>query len=278
MKYHRLSLHLITSSEKGYFNQHGAAFDSQFYSRFKYGCHASAAFYADELSRRVSGEYMKWKDDEVFITGSAYKVAPTASGAIADLLYLYLRPAFANIRTVKINRESIFPNDYGSLSFAERSKLMEQNRLWVDADLLRGKKLIVVDDLRVTGAHERKILELLDGVVAEILFVYVGQIIGGEHLPTAEAHINHAAIRSLQDLKQIVNRGRFHVNARICKYVLSYPHKDEVDEFLRSLPGDILESLYFCINGDGYNLMPEYEANFKLLNGLIEKEAAYKAA
>lgn len=273
MNCYRLPLYLITATETGYINQHGNTFDANFYSRFKYGSHSNAAGYARELSMKVFSQYHKWKDEEVFITGSAYKVAPTASGAIADIMFEYLRPHFLNLRQVKINRESLFPNDYGSLSLSERNELMEQNRLWVDAELLQGKKLIVVDDLRVTGAHEKKIMQLMGGIVEELLFVYVGQLVG-EYLPCTESRINHAAIQSVKDLRDIIDEGNFHINARICKYLLSYQDTAGLHSFLKGLSVDVLEGLHNCICGDGYDQMPEYSRNFGYLKELLEEKLA----
>lgn len=278
MKSSYLSLHLISSTAEGYFDQSGLPFDSRKYSMFKYGCHASAESYALRMAQMIRQEFSHWKSEEVMVTGSAFKVAPTASEAIANLVFKYLKPFFPFLQKIKIRRDSIFPNDYGSLSIDERESLMARNVLWVDEDTLRGKKLIVVDDLRVTGAHEKKIMQVIEKSAFEVLFCYVGRLVGS-YQPSCEAHINHSAVGSIMDLENIILRGHFHVNARVCKYILSYNNVAELTDFLSSVPEEVLSTLEWCIQGDGYHLMPEYSKNYEVLkNALAEHPAMYSYA
>jgi len=278
MKSFHLSLHLISATAEGYFDQNGLRFDSRRYSKFKYGCHSSAEIYALRMAHMIRQEFSHWTNEEVILTGSAFKVAPTASEAIANLVYAYLRPFFPFLQRIKIRRESIFPNDYGSLSVTERESLMARNVLWVDEDSLRGKKLIVVDDLRVTGAHEKKIVQLVEKSVVEVLFCYVGRFVGA-YQASCEADINHSAISSITDLEEIILRGHFHVNARVCKYILSYGNLSELIHFRSNIPEAVLSALDLCIRGDGYHLMPEYRENYEVLKGaLVEHSVMYSFA
>jgi len=278
MKSFHLSLHLISSTADGYYDQNGLPFDSLRYSMFKYGCHASAESYALRMAQMIRHEFPHWRSEEVMMAGSAFKVAPTASEAIANLVYVYLKPFFPLLQKIKIRRDSIFPNDYGSLSIAERESLMNRNILWIDEDSLRGKKLIVVDDLRVTGAHEKKITQLVEKSASEVLFCYVGRLVGS-YQPSCEAHINQSAVGSLADLKDIIRRGHFHVNARVCKYVLSYGDATELSHFLSNVPEQVLSTLDLCIQGDGYHLMTEYMRNYEILrSALVHHPAMYSYA
>lgn len=266
---HRLSSHVLCSTPEGYLDQNGCPFDLFSYSRFKYGSDADARLYAHAIAEQLSVEYRHWQHEEVIISASAYKVAPTAAEVIAQMTYDLLRPLFPLLRKVKVGRETVFPHDYGSLSAEERHRLMEKNIVVVDPELFRGKKLILVDDLRVTGAHEIKMVSALSGLVEEVVFAYVARL-SGSFAPFVEFNINNTAIQSIADIKGIVDAGVFHVNARICKYLLSYKHPDELLTFFCELPPDVLFMIDKCICGDGYNSMDDYRSNYQLLKKAME--------
>ncbi|WP_339815429.1 phosphoribosyltransferase family protein [uncultured Imperialibacter sp.] len=273
MTVNSFSLYQLSPTSLGYFDQDGCLFDACRYSQFKYGCHVSARIYADQIAERLLRDYGHWQNEQVIVCASAYKVAPTAAEAIAQLVYESLQGYFPLLQKAKVRRETVFANDYGSMPTADRFSLMDRNILTIDDRLFRHKKLILVDDLRVTGAHERKLTDTISGVVDEVVFAYVG-FLQGDFLPSVEFDINNTAITSVNDILRIIEKGLFHVNARVCKYVLSYQNLGELRSFLLNIPPAVLSRLDECICGDGYHVMPEYETNYLLLREVLEGKPA----
>lgn len=265
---HHFSPYQLCSTSAGYLDQNGYLFDLSSYSRFKYGSDSDARIYAHHIASQLRVKYYRWQNEEVIISASAFKVAPTAAEVIAQMTYELLRESFPLLRKVKISRETVFPNDYGSLSAEERHSLMDKNIVIVDRELFRNKKLILVDDLRVTGAHENKMIAVLSGLVDEVVFTYVARL-SGSFTPFVEFNINQTAVQSVANIKAIVDTGVFHVNARICKYLLSYRNTDELLSFFYEVPVEVLLRIEECVCGDGYHLMEEYWSNYSLLKEVL---------
>jgi uncharacterized membrane protein YkvA (DUF1232 family) len=56
------------------------------------------------------------------------------------------------------------PDDYGQFSVEQRRVLMQTNSLSVDRTLLQDSHLIIVDDLKVTGAHQDCLMDATNGL------------------------------------------------------------------------------------------------------------------
>lgn len=270
MVFSDLSLYQIRYSSKGCIDQHGDIFDAATYSRFKHGCSESTRHYAESLASAIAQNYPHWGSHDVVIAGSAYKVAPTASQAIAELVFEYLQPFFPSLTKVKIHRESVFPSDYGLLSLEERQHLMNCNQISVDVPAIQNKKLIVIDDLRVTGAHETRIRELISEIDGEAVFAYVARL-SGDFAPTLEAEVNYASITSVWDLLPIAKSHGFRPNVRVCKFLLSYKDSQEYRTFLSCVPAAVLSILHNFVCGDGYHAMIPYARNYQLLKAQLLK-------
>ncbi|MEQ8685906.1 MAG: phosphoribosyltransferase family protein [Imperialibacter sp.] len=273
MTVNSFSLYQLSYRSDTFYDQEGFLFDTRQYSLFKYGCHESAQAYASQIAAQLLLDYGHWQNEQVIVCASAYKVAPTAAEAIAQLVYEALQTYFPFLQKVKVGRETVFPNDYGSMSAADRFSLMDRNVLTIDDHLFRKKKLILVDDLRVTGAHERKMTDTIAGVVDEVVFAYVGSL-QGDFPASVEFDINNTSIASVNDILTIIGKDIFHINARVCKYVLSYQNLVELRTFLLEIPPAVLTRLDECICGDGYHVMPEYETNYLLLRDVLDRKPA----
>ncbi|SFC70072.1 PRTase ComF-like [Flexibacter flexilis DSM 6793] len=251
-------------------------FDSALYSRFKYGSGQAAAHYAAQMYEvlrdkltQVSGQWL--------ITASAYKYVPTASNAIADAIYALITnnlPAI-KIEKIKIRRQRLFASDYGNLDEEQRKNLMRQTDLQIDEEQVKGRNLIVVDDICVTGSHERRIAEMLGKTqVAQVYFLYVGQC-RPPVVPNVEHRLNHEWMKSVENLLYIIENEYFIINARVCKFLLSYPYLPDLQAFYAQLSLDWLLSFQANMCGDGYDQMPEYADNYQILSNVIQQKRCF---
>ena len=152
--------------------------------------------------------------------------------AADDLLSLRLRPdrgnharpqALAVLNTararhgispaplVQVDRIRPCAGDYGMLSAQDRDRHMAANSLSFRRfrpDQVRGAHLLVIDDVRVTGAHQRCMARASDALpLASRTFLYIAAFPSpqdGCFDPTREDALNHAAIKTLDDLAGLV--------------------------------------------------------------------------
>ncbi len=64
------------------------------------------------------------------------------------------------VQETKVHRTITYKEDYGELSAEERIRLIGNDSFHIDASFLRGKTLLFLDDIKITGSHERMILKM----------------------------------------------------------------------------------------------------------------------
>ena len=139
-----------------------------------------------------------------------------------------------------MDRVSTSAGDYGTLSAQARDLHMAANvlsfRRFRPAQV-RGAHLLVVDDVRVTGAHQRCLMRASEDLpLAARTFLYIAAFPGqlsGCFDPAQEDALNHTAVKTLDDLAEIVEAEDFAWNVRVCKFTLNPANHGELPRFLR---------------------------------------------
>ena len=130
------------------------------------------------------------------------------------------------------------------------------------ADQIRDAHLLVIDDVRVTGAHQRSLTRASDQLpLAARTFLYIASFwspAAGCFDPTQEDALNHAAVKTLDQLAGIVAADDFAWNVRVCKFVLSPAHRDRLAQFLGRMPHWFVRDLARNARRDGYAQMGPY--------------------
>lgn len=269
----RLFLYRLKKEGKDFIDIQGGQFNAELYSRFKYGSGHTARILGQMLADAVFPLFPQsfWRQKEQVISPSAYYSVPTAATILAEYfrqrlnlhLLSHCLPAST---TLKIHRQTLFAGDYAGLAPKEREQLIAQNRIQLPATLWKNKHLWVIDDIRVTGLHEGAIYtQLLQTELTSYCFLYIAELLEGKLQPQLEFELNHYAIPNLQALHQLTNLPPYHLNARVCKYILAYPDANDVLLFLANLSYPLLAQLYSACKADGYAEMPAYQANFQLI-------------
>jgi len=217
---------------------------------------------------------------------------PTAATAVARGLRAALnaerataRAGLAAVPLVRIAREVTTSGDYGTLQAADREQVMVGNVLSFaslgdyDPD---GTHLIVVDDVKVTGAHQRAIEQASRELpLGSRTFLHIAAIDAGpaEDLdPSVEDRLNHAQIRTLDDLAALLGDGGggssgadgsgnqgFTWNIRVCKFLLGAHSREALPRFLARMPDRFISDLYRHSLSDGYAAMDAYRDSFLLV-------------
>jgi hypothetical protein len=263
---------LIPTRELSLYSQY--SLDGLDYSRYKYGSLTATDAFARALGAALGERHPEVaRGPRLLMTSSPYAYVPTAATTLARRLRPLLNAARAGhglspAPLVQVDRIATSAGDYGTLSAQARDRHMAANALSFRRfrpEQVRGAHLLVVDDVRVTGAHQRCLMRASEELpLAARTFLYIASFHGPAGVgfdPTQEDALNHAAVRTLADLAAIVAAGDFAWNVRACKFMLNPANHGDLPGFLRRMPGWFVRDLYRNSRGDGYWRMPSYAAS-----------------
>ena len=242
-------------------------FDYYNYGAFKYGSYKATCLAAEKMDQLLAVHFPNIEPENWRIASAAFKHVPTASTLLTRQLNLCTRNQ-QRFNPVHLKREFVYAEDYAKLSPNDR--ISKQNEVFISVDTsdIYGKKLIVVDDAYVTGAHERNITRYVENLVSELYFVYLVDL---SQWPSAdmESKINYSAMHSILDLLRFIKEGNYRLNARTIKYILSYPDQDTFEFFLSEIAPQFLLEIYESAILDGYAVMREFNTNMTSIRNLI---------
>jgi len=254
------------------------------YSRYKYGSVAAAETFARALGAAFCERHPELAlTPRLLLASSPYAHVPAAATTLARRL----RPVLNAVRTgnglapaplLRVDRVSTPAGDYGTLSAQARDLLMAANALSFRRFLprqVRDAHLLVVDDIRVTGAHQRCLMRASEDLpLAARTFLYIAAFPGpvdGRFDPAQEDALNHAAIKTLGDLAAIVEAGDFTWNVRVCKFALSPANRGELPRFLRRMPSWFVHGLHRNSCRDGYARMELYAPSHAVVRAELSR-------
>ncbi|MDX2302302.1 MAG: phosphoribosyltransferase family protein [Microscillaceae bacterium] len=268
MRTYRIAFYELTLQAGVLYDQYSQLFDNQLFSRFKYGSAKAAALFGKQLFELIQDQIpFLLEDQNLLISASPYKSVPPASHAITHALIKNWENSspYTTPQNTKIGRTLLFPSDYSRLDRESRSKLMQKVNLhWIHLPEKSNKKIIVVDDVFITGAHEERLTKFLEKEnFEEVYFIYTAQLVSPVH-PTIEHQINHASISTIWDLAQIWHQDGFILNARICKFLLAYSEINELLQFAENIPETWSREIAEGMTQDGYHQMDIYLKNWEI--------------
>ena len=257
------------------------------YSRYKYGSVAAAASFALALGTAFcAGHQDIALAPRLLMASSPYAHVPAASTTLARRLAPVLNAVraehgLAPAPLLQVDRISASAGDYGTLPAQARDELMAANELSFRRFLpeqVRDAHLLVVDDVRVTGAHQRCLMRASDDLpLTARTFLYIAAFHGPADAsfdPAAEDALNHAAVKSLDDLAEIVRADDFAWNVRVCKFVLNPVNYGALPLFLRRMPDWFLCGLHRNSCMDGYARMEPYAPSHAVVHAELSRRGA----
>jgi len=244
------------------------------YSRFKHGASAPAWRFGRQLARRLVAECGDLVHAErLVVTASCYKVVPLASVALGRVVAHKLNrkrsdAGLAPVTWTQFYRDQLIEGDYSTMSLAQRREFIAGDLIRVDAAVLSGASVLVIDDLRVTGFHEGRLASVLETAgVPAATFAYLVAI-DGRGDPTVERSLNQAAVDGVDTLLALVRSGGFILNSRVCKLILGAPVAD-VARLVDDLPASLLAELVAALECNGYAVMARYRPAYELMRGRV---------
>jgi hypothetical protein len=280
---HEFSLYSLDGPDAAAAMSSSPPFSATQYSRYKYGSVAAAEAFAcalGEAFRECRPDLVR--APRLLITSSPYTYVPTAATTLARSLQPVLNAARARVGLppapfVQIDRIVTSAGDYGTLSAQARDRRMAANVLSFrrfPPDRVRGAHLLVVDDVRVTGAHQRCVMrasEDLPFLARTFLYIAWFRPASSRFDPAQENVLNHAAVRTLSDLAGIVTGGDFSGNVRVCKFILNQANRPGLPRFLGEMPGWFVRDLHRNSCRDGYARMAAYAPSHEVVRAELAR-------
>lgn len=248
------------------------------YSRFKFGDDQVAKSFGKALADGFIKYYLadNLSNDQIVVLSSPYSFIPTATFAMKNYFVTQLNRWLADhgslaVQEAKVHRTVTYKEDYGELSAKQRLELIENDSFHVDKDFLDGKVLLFLDDIKITGSHEKMILKMAKayGLKNEMHMLYFAELTNMNINPNIENFLNYYAVKSIFDLEQIINSKNFSFNTRIVKYILNTA-PDNFAIFLERRNAHFIHQLYDLSLGNNYHTMEAYAKNLHLIKDYIK--------
>lgn len=247
-------------------------FDIRDYSKLKYGSKRVARDFGTELAIRFmcSSEFLSLvsyiKDKNIVVSSAPSKSIDVASGAIKDYFIAKFNPiwseSFNAVQDLKIYRGHSYNDDYGSMDEKQRDAAINSDDFHVDAQFIKDKVLFLIDDIYITGAHERRMESLIrsTGFEGIIVFIYYAEYIGKGN-PNIENELNFAFIKDIKNIDYIIKNDEFIFNTRVVKYILKQ-NFESFSNFIDYQSDSFCSSLMKHLTGNEYHKLDEFKENY----------------
>jgi len=243
------------------------------YPAFKLGVTTAIRHYAQLLLPLVkrlinTSEHNGWILTAPAITGQT----PAAANLLCwELVDLYMRERDVSnskeLSLINLQYDSAITTsqDYSKLNFAERSTQREQlSRRLVHNAAFRGRPVLFVNDIRVTGAQQdtmQQYFERAEAVCVKWLYVIVVDPAVGRANPELEWQLNFAPF---EDLLRLVSRERIQFTGK-CVHRLMHLSIAELEQVLRALNGERRKRLLELAVLNGFQNTQGFEEQMELL-------------
>lgn len=248
-------------------------FDCAQFSEFKYGNIEAAEQMGCSLGEYFVKHFVPALERKVIVYSSPYDQIPTSS--------YYLTKSFIRraeqltgikIEFHKIRRVNTYAENYSTLSADERFKLISNDTYFIDTMPPEQALLIFVDDVSVTGTHQ-KVIEMLlrEQCICNVhLFLYYAKLLD-KSSPIIEDYINTHKIISHQELARLAVTDSFAFTTRSIKKILSLQPNDFTTfyQFVCKVKSTFFKELQTLALANKYDQMKEYQVNLDLLQDLI---------
>lgn len=253
-------------------------FNPEDYSRFKFG--------DKDISRKfgflLAAKFLKYLSDypitqQMVVVSSPYNFIPTATFAMKNYFVQKVNQYLVEKRLpvleeTKIHRTNTYNKDYGKLDAEERMKLIGKDSFHIDAKFLEGKVALYMDDIRITGSHEKVVKRMINtyNLTNPSIFLYLAELTNNNIHPSIEDRLNYAYVEDLIGVNKLIRDYNFIPNTRVVKYMLAYNRLD-FKKFADYQSLKFLLTIYHLAIGNSYHLHEEYSWNLSYIQNLLIK-------
>jgi hypothetical protein len=249
------ALHELAYKNGTLVDNNGTDFDMTSYSRFKYGYTPTAAIYGYNLCALFIERFRELANStrRVLITSAPYKYLPTASHGIAtafiNALNCYrvkrdLEPAMM----LHVVRFKVGTDRYAMATPEERKNIFAQAPRHVDRGLVQDSIVVALDDVRITGATQERVQELLAPCDPFALcYLHVATLVDTEWALAnsgIEDLMNKSFATTLDTISDDIEAGEFQLNSRVFRTIMETSNLEALHEFFLMRSDAFLEEMY----------------------------------
>lgn len=258
-------------------------FSKQEYSRFKCGVTETAHKYGKEIAEKFCKDVLDGKltmEDQIVVFPSAYSYIPCAAAVMTKYFIRYvnywlLQQGLPTVIESRIHRKRKYGEEYGTLSKEERLERLSGDTFRIDTNLTKGKILIFMDDVFITGAHQIKVSQIIKNNAQfkpkDIWFVYYAMLVNDTVSPAFESVLNFAEITDIHGIDKLYDEyggSAITVLIRTSRYVLQASEEDFY-HFIGKRTQWEKEDLYYSAVCEEYHLQPKFQENLNRLKILL---------
>lgn len=258
-------------------NENDFGFSPEEYSKFKHGAINIAKKFGYTLAERFIENYFSksYNGKQIVVVPSAYSYIPTASFFMKSYFveklnqYLY-KNNYPVVQETKIDRTVTYREDYGEMSAQDRYNLISGDSFHIDKSFLEDKQLLFLDDVKITGTHERIIIKMLNqyNISNDCYMLYFAELINSDISPQFENYLNNYFVKNLSQVDWIIKNELFVFNTRVVKYILNAKNQD-FDHFIAQQSQEFIQDFYYNAIGNEYYNFDTYINNLNRLEYLL---------
>ena len=279
LKNHRNSLHVINDINT-------IPFSAEEYSKFKFGSYSIANKFGMDLFEYFKAfhfDKLVYGHRNIIVYSSPYMQIPTSSYYLTHTFYKALKQYLVakGIETIKIEfgkieRCQTYTEDYGALTAEERFNLIKNDTYKLITFPTKDDLCIFIDDISITGSHQRVVEHLLDscGIETNSFFLYFAKLSNSDVCPSFENYLNYQFINEFTKLFELIISDDYRITTRTTKYILSQKTENlaELINFLiRKEKFELLSQLITMSYANEYNKIELYQHNLFHLESCLKK-------
>jgi len=255
-------------------------FSADDYSQFKFGDDLVARKFGKDLADGFIKSFLEDNliSEQIVVISSPYCFIPTATFAMKNYFVYQLNHWLVEngrmvVQEAKVHRTITYKDDYGELSAEDRMRLIGNDSFHIDSSFLKDKVLFFLDDIKITGSHEKMILKMVKDyeLKNDIYMLYFAELANHDIHPNIENHLNYHKVRSVFDLDEVIKSGNFCFNTRIVKYILNCDF-NSFSIFLERQTEDFIYNLYNLSLGNSYHTIECYSRNLNFLKNYLNNK------
>jgi hypothetical protein len=169
--------------------------------------------------------------------------------------------------------ELLVARDYASLGAEDRHHFLNSVEYTIAPEEIKGRNIVFLDDVRITGAAERTMERLLVPMRPRVLVLAYVATLDHELAmkdPTVESRLNTSEIQGMSDIVELVKEGQFELRLRALKMILKSP-TNEVRACAYGFPLQLLRDIINGAEAIGQAFLQTHQDQIAVVNCVLQE-------